>query len=608
MIGLAHCPEVFYNEKAYNLYEEFIMSFLEVLSLFRGVAMFLFGMTLMGNGLKKVSGNKLEPILFRLSGTPLRAILLGTGVTAVIQSSSATSVMTVGFVNSGMMKVRQAIDVILGAILGTSITGWVICLSYLEGGGSLSSILSTNTLVSIVAITGILFRMIGKDSTRQHIGDILMGFAVLMVGMHTMSDSVSGLREMPWFMSAMSSMRHPLLGIIVGALFAAILQSASAAVGILQALSATGALTFEAVLPLLMGITIGAALPVLLSAIGADTQGKRAAAIYPIVSMAEVLGCAVLFYSANGIFGFPFISEVMNPFSTAFVNTVFRFVGLILLVPFADTIERLINRLIPEKKKQTEEIALHLEERFLEHPPLAIEQSRAAIIGMAVQTQEAISIASGLLSGYTDEGLQRVQSLENLIDKYEDELGTYLLQLSGQELTDEQNREVSKYLHTLSDLERISDHARNIAESGAELHEKGLVLSEPATQDLSVLLGAVSEVVDTAIAAFTTSDLRLAKQVEPLEQVIDNLSDDMKVRQIERLQQKKVNIPQNFIFNDLITNFERVSDHCSNIALTVLRLQSGDFDTHDYQERLLAGEDEEFKAAFQRYNKEYTLE
>ena len=297
------------------------MSFLEVLSLFRGVAMFLFGMTLMGNGLKKVSGNKLEPILFRLSGTPLRAILLGTGVTAVIQSSSATSVMTVGFVNSGMMKVRQAIYVILGAILGTSITGWVICLSYLEGGGSLSSILSTNTLVSIVAITGILFRMIGKDSTRQHIGDILMGFAVLMVGMHTMSDSVSGLREMPWFMSAMSSMRHPLLGIIVGALFAAILQSASAAVGILQALSATGALTFEAVLPLLMGITIGAALPVLLSAIGADTQGKRAAAIYPIVSIAEVLGCAVLFYSANGIFGFPFISEVMNPFSTAFVNT-----------------------------------------------------------------------------------------------------------------------------------------------------------------------------------------------------------------------------------------------------------------------------------------------
>jgi phosphate:Na+ symporter len=217
VIGLAHCPEVFYNEKAYNLYEEFIMSFLEVLSLFRGVAMFLFGMTLMGNGLKKVSGNKLEPILFRLSGTPLRAILLGTGVTAVIQSSSATSVMTVGFVNSGMMKVRQAIYVILGAILGTSITGWVICLSYLEGGGSLSSILSTNTLVSIVAITGILFRMIGKDSTRQHIGDILMGFAVLMVGMHTMSDSVSGLREMPWFMSAMSSMRHPLLGIIVGA-------------------------------------------------------------------------------------------------------------------------------------------------------------------------------------------------------------------------------------------------------------------------------------------------------------------------------------------------------------------------------------------------------
>ena len=315
---------------------------------------------------------------------------------------------------------------------------------------------------------------------------------------------------------------------------------------------------------------------------------------------------AAVFYIINAIYPFSMLKTTMDPFSVATVNTLMRLAMVLVLLPLTDVIEGLVTFMVRDKPESTQTV--HLEERFLEHPPLAIEQSRAAIIGMAVQTQEAISIASGLLSGYTDEGLQRVQSLENLIDKYEDELGTYLLQLSGQELTDEQNREVSKYLHTLSDLERISDHARNIAESGAELHEKGLVLSEPATQDLSVLLGAVSEVVDTAIAAFTTSDLRLAKQVEPLEQVIDNLSDDMKVRQIERLQQKKVNIPQNFIFNDLITNFERVSDHCSNIALTVLRLQSGDFDTHDYQERLLAGEDEEFKAAFQRYNKEYTLE
>ena len=583
------------------------MSFLEVLSLFRGVAMFLFGMTLMGNGLTRVSGNKLEPVLFRLSGTPLRAVLLGTGVTAVIQSSSATSVMAVGFVNSGMMSIRQAIYVIIGAILGTSVTGWVICLSYIEGGGSLSSILSTNTLVSIIAITGILFRMLGKNTTRQHVGDILMGFAVLMIGMHTMSDSVSGLGEMPWFTAAMSSLRNPFLGILAGAAFSAVLQSASAAVGILQALSATGALTFEAVLPLLMGISIGASLPILLSAIGAETQGKRAAAIYPVVSVAGVIVCAVLFYIGNGIFHFSVLSKVMNPFSTAFVNTVFRLACLILLMPLVNAVEELINRMIPEKKKKTEEIALHLEERFLSHPPLAIEQSHTAIIGMAVQTQEALSIASDLLTAYSDEGLARVQSLENLIDKYEDELGTYLLQLNAQELTEAQNREVSKYLHTLSDLERISDHARNIAESSAELHEKQLVLSEPATQDLNVLLGAVSEVLDTAIAAFTTGDLQLARQVEPLEQVIDNLSDEMKTRQVERLQQKIVNIPQNFIFNDLITNYERVSDHCSNIALTVLRLQSGDFDTHEYQERLLAGEDEAFKIAFQQYSKEYSL-
>ena len=583
------------------------MSFLEILSLFRGVAMFLFGMTLMGNGLTRVSGNKLEPILFRLSGTPLRAILLGTGVTAVIQSSSATSVMAVGFVNSGMMRVRQAIYVILGAILGTSITGWIICLSYIEGGGSLSSILSTNTLVSVIAVAGILFRMLGKNTARQHVGDILMGFAVLMIGMHTMSDSVSGLGEMPWFTSAMSSLRNPLLGILVGAAFAAVLQSASAAVGILQALSATGVLSFEAVLPLLMGINIGAALPVLLSAIGADTQGKRAAAIYPVVSVLGVLAVAALFYVGNGIFHFSFLRETMNPFSTAFVNTVFRLVSLILLMPFADAIEELINRLIPEGRKTTEEIALHLEERFLVHPPLAIEQSRAAIIAMAVQTQEALTIASGLLTVYTGEGLKRVQDLESLIDKYEDELGTYLLQLSKQELTDAQSREITKYLHTISDLERISDHARNVAESSAELHEKKLALSDPAVGDLTVLLRAVSEVLDTTVASFTTGNLQLAKQVEPLEQVIDYLCDEMKTRQVQRLQKGMVNILQNFIFNDLITNFERVSDHCSNIALAELRLQIGDFETHDYQDHLLAGDDEEFKKTFERYRKEYVL-
>ena len=525
----------------------------------------------------------------------------------MIQSSSATSVMSVGFVNSGMMRVRQAIYVILGAILGTSITGWVICLSYLDGGGSLSSVLSTNTLVSVIAVVGILFRRTGKDDTKQHVGDILMGFAILMIGMHTMSDAVSGLGEMPWFSTVMSSMRNPLLGILAGAVFAAVLQSASAAVGILQALSATGVLSFEAVLPLLMGINIGAALPVLLSAVGAGTQGKRAAAIYPVVSVLGVFAVAALFYVGDGIFHFPLMDDIMNPFSTAMVNTAFRLASMLLLAPFTDAVEELINRIVPESKEKTEEITLHLEERFLMHPPLAIEQSRAAIIGMAVQTQEALSIASELLSVYTDEGLKRVQALENLIDKYEDELGTYLLQLSRQELTDVQNREITKYLHTLSDLERISDHARNIAESSAELHEKKLVLSEPAQKDLSVLLKAVFEVLDTTIAAFTTSNLPLAKQVEPLEEVIDVLCDDMKSRQVERLQQGKVNILQNFVFNDLITNFERVSDHCSNIALAVLRLQSGDYETHDYQEHLLAGEDEDFKKAFARYRKEYIL-
>ncbi|MBO7374120.1 MAG: Na/Pi cotransporter family protein, partial [Oscillospiraceae bacterium] len=344
------------------------MSILEGITLLAGVALFLFGMTQMGDGLTKVSGSKLEPVLFQLSGTPLRALLLGTGVTAVIQSSSATSVMAVGFVNSGMMSVRQAINVILGAILGTSITGWVLCLSYIEGTGSLSSILSTSTLTAAMAIAGIILHKYCKSVQKKHIGDILLGFAVLMLGMHTMSGAVSGLGEQPWFTGMMTSMKNPLLGILVGTLFTAVLQSASAAVGILQALSVTGALTFEAVLPLLMGINIGASLPVLLSAVGATARGKRAALVYLVASILGVLGCASVFYVANAIFRFSFLGLVMNPFSTALANTLFRLANLLMLAPLTDVIETIVTKLVPEQEDQEKKQELQLEERFLSHP------------------------------------------------------------------------------------------------------------------------------------------------------------------------------------------------------------------------------------------------
>ena len=583
------------------------MSLLQIVSLLGGVALFLFGMTLMGDGLTSVSGSKLEPILFKLSGTPLKALLLGTGVTAVIQSSCATSVMAVGFVNSAMMSVRQAISVILGSILGTSITGWVLCLSYIDGTGSLSSILSTSTLTGIVAAAGIVFRFYFKSTTKQHVGDILMGFAILMFGMHTMSSAVSGLGDQAWFTGMMTGLSNPLLGILIGAIFTAILQSASAAVGILQALSVTGALGFDTMLPLLMGVNIGASFPVMLSAIGATAKGKQAAAVYPVVSVLGVLGCASLFYTAQAIFQFPFMTAIMNPFSTAFVNSAFRLVHVILLAPFIDAVEAIVTHLIPDRSEDAREPALQLEERFLNHPSLALEQSRAAMNRMAALARESVQIAVRLLREYRKKDFQRVRELESLVDQYEDMLGSYLLKLNGQHLSPRQSREVAKYLYTLSDLERISDHARNIAESCAELHEKHLVLSGSASYDLSVLVRAVDEIVRIMTEGYQTGDLRLALRVEPLEEVIDFLTDEMKMRQVERLRHHQGNITQNFVFNDLITNFERISDHCSNVALAMLRLTLGDFETHGYQEQMLRERDPEFEKIFAEYRKQYTL-
>ena len=582
------------------------MSILEGITLLAGVALFLFGMTQMGDGLTKVSGSKLEPILFQLSGTPLRALLLGTGVTAVIQSSSATSVMAVGFVNSGMMSVRQAINVILGAILGTSITGWVLCLSYIEGTGSLSSILSTSTLTAAMAIAGIILHKYCKSVQKKHIGDILLGFAVLMLGMHTMSGAVSGLGEQPWFTGMMTSMKNPLLGILVGTLFTAVLQSASAAVGILQALSVTGALTFEAVLPLLMGINIGASIPVLLSAVGATARGKRAALVYLVASVLGVLGCASVFYVANAIFRFPFLSLVMNPFSTALLNTLFRLANLLMLAPLTDVIETIVTKLVPEQDDQEKKQELQLEERFLSHPPLALEHCKAAISEMAKHTQDAVRLAVGLLREFEEENYQRVVELEALVDVYEDKLGSYLLQLNGQQLNPQQSSEVAKLLHTLSDFERISDHARNLAESSNELHEKQLVLSPGGAHDLTVLIRAVSEILHITTDAFLSGDMSRAVDVEPLEEAIDDLCDEIEKRQVERLRHRQGNITQNFVFSDLITNLERISDHCSNIALAQLRLETGEFDTHSYEDKLIKT-DEYFRQKYVAFRKEYAL-
>ena len=576
------------------------------MTLVGGVALFLFGMTLMGDGLKKVAGSKLELVLYRLSSTPFRAVLLGTGVTAVIQSSCATSVMTVGFVNSGMMKVRQAVNVILGAILGTSITGWIICLSTVGGGSGIASIFSTATLTASVALVGILFRMFSKKQTSRHVGDIMMGFAVLMFGMSSMSGAVSSLGEAPGFRTLLVSMSNPLLGILAGAVFTAVLQSASAAVGIIQALSLTGELPFETALPLLMGVAIGASFPVLLSAVGANTDGKRAALVYPVAGVVSAMACAAVFYIANAIFRFPFLEEIMNPVRIAALNTVLRFAMVGLLAPFSDVLEALVGLLVPGKTDESDP-SLRLEERFIRHPSIAVEQSRQTVEAMANLTEESLDEALDLLHTFSADGYQAVKDKEVAVDRYEDALGTYLVKLTGHELTEQQNKDVSKFLHTLSDFERISDHALRIADSAAELKEKNLVFSGEAKHELDVIGSAVREIVRLTFRAFIDGDREAASRVEPFEEWIDSLCGELKLHHVERLQKGQCTIHQGFVFNDLLTDYRRVSDHCSNIAVAMIELEADLFDTHEYLSQVKEKRSADFDRVYGEYSERFAL-
>ena len=585
------------------------MSISDVISLLSGIALFLFGMSLMGDGLKKVSGNKLEPILYRLSNTLPRGVLLGTGVTAVIQSSCATAVMTVGFVNAGMMKVRQGISVILGAILGTSVTGWVICLSYIEGAGGMAELVSTATLTGLVAVGGITLRMFSKKQATRHVGDIMMGFAVLMFGMSVMSEAVRPLGDAPWFTAMLTGMSHPVLGILVGALFTALLQSASAAVGIVQALSMTGAIAFSAAWPLLMGVCVGASAPVLFSAIGANLNGRRTALVYPVATGIGVAFTALVFYALNGVLHFSFTARVMNPFSIALVNTVMRLVITLVLLPLCGVLEKIVRLLLPGKATDEEaDPGIRLEERFIEHPALAIEQSRITICEMAETSEKAINLAFNLISDYSEKGFNAVKNLENLADKYEDSLGTYLVKLTGREMTGRQNDAVSEFLHTLSDFERISDHALNLAGSAQEVNEKGVRFSAGAAHELDVLSAAVSQVVSMTVTAFRENDLNLAGRVEPLEAFIDDLCDRMKMNHVTRLQKGVCTINTGFVFNDIVTNCERVSDHCSNIAVAMIELNGDEFQTHEYLNTLRETESDRFKVAYEEYSKHFDIE
>ena len=584
------------------------MGISDVISLLGGIALFLFGMSLMGEGLKKVAGSRLELVLYKLSSTPLKGVLLGTGVTAVIQSSSATSVMVVGFVNSGMMKVKQAIGVIMGAILGTSVTGWILCLSSLEGGSGVVQLLSTEVLTGIVAVVGIILRMFTGKTSNRYVGEILLGFAVLMYGMSAMSGAVSPLRESEAFIRILTSFSNPILGILVGLAFTSVLQSASAAVGILQALAITGAVTFEVALPIVMGIAIGAAVPVLLSALGANLNGKRTAFIYLLIDVLGVLIWALLFYGANAIIHFTFLDAVMSSVSIALMNTLFRLATVIVLLPCIGLMEHMVELLFPDDGSAAEEQEMdRLEERFLQHPALSIEQSRLVTNSMAERAEGNLLMAVGLRNRWSDKDFRMVGETESVIDRYEDKLGTYLMKITSKSLSQSQSEEVSKYLHTISDFERISDHALNISEAAKEIHDKDLQFSPEACHELDVIESAVREILSIAVGAFVENDPQRAARVEPLEEIIDGLCDEMKSHHVDRLQSGSCTLNQGFVFNDLLTNYERVADHCSNIAVAIIELESDSFDTHEYLNSVRAMKSSSFARYYEEYKQEYHL-
>ena len=584
------------------------MGISNVLALFSGVALFLYGMTLMGDGLKKVAGKSLEVILYKLSSNPIKGILLGAGVTAVIQSSSATSVMVVGFVNSKMMKVKQAIGIIMGAIMGTSITGWIISLSSIEGSSGILELLSTESLTAVIAIIGIYLRMFCKHTKQKQIGDIMMGFAVLMFGMKYMSSSVSGLRNSPLFIDLLTNFSNPLIGILVGALFTAVIQSASAAVGILQALSITGAITFEVALPMLMGIAVGASLPVLLSALGASSDGKRSAFAYLLVDVLGAVVIGVIFYVLNAVIGLSFLKVSLTTVGIALLNTIYRVIMVVMLAPAISLIEKMCKMVIKDDEEDELYEEDRLEERFIAHPALAIEQCRITINNMATITRDNICNACNLLNGYSDKAFSKISKKEDIIDRYADKLGTYIVKVTRKELDKEQNGEVSKYLHTIEDFERIGDHGMNIAEAFQDLDQKKCSFTDEAKKELSTLILAVEDMLTLTVEAFVNNDLKLAYSIDPFEAVVDELCDKLKLGHVERLKKGNCTIEAGIAFNDLITDLERIGDHCNNVFISMLEQEIDDYDVHQIRNTFSNSQIEDYNKLLETYKIKYSVD
>lgn len=581
---------------------------LMILNLLCGVALFLYGMSSMGDGLKKVAGNKMELILYKLTNSPLKGFLLGTAVTCVIQSSSAATVMVVGFVNSGMMKVAQAVGVILGANIGTSITGWIICLSYIDAGG-IASFLSSATITAVMAIIGIILKMFAKNDTAKNFGLILLGFAVLMTGMSTMSGAVAPLRSNPAFINIMTTLNNPFLGILFGIVFAAILQSASAAVGVLQALSTTGAISFGAAFPMILGIAVGASFPVLLAAIGANKNGQRTSILYLLIAtIAMVLG-AVVWYPLNGVMHFSFANMVMDPFSIALVNTLFRAATMLVLLPFCHQLEMLVDHLVKDDDMEEEDKPEFekLEERFLSNPAVAYEQSMQVMNGMAKKTDKNFNRSVQLLEDYSPKKFQKVQDLEQTINKYEDKLGSYLIKQTGEGVTVKQGQIINKALQAISDFEKISDYSLNIAEAARKVDQKKISFSLAATDELTIVITAAEEMMRITVDGFIKDDPKMIKAVFPLSALMTMNCNEIKKRHIRRLKNGECRTEAGLVLMDILEALQRISDHCSNLALDVVKLDENDFNLHRFLRKYQEQTKNEYSEMLHQYEIKYAI-
>lgn len=583
------------------------MDFFEVLSFVGGLAMFLYGMNVMGGGLEKMSGGKLERILERLTSSKWKGLLLGMAVTAVIQSSSATTVMVVGFVNAGIMKLRQAIGIIMGANIGTTITSWLLSLSGIESDDFFIQLLKPTSFSPILALIGVAILLFSKNGKKKNLAAILLGFSVLMFGMDTMSSAVEGLKDVPEFKEIFTWFSNPILGVLAGAALTAIVQSSSASVGILQSLSETGAITYSSAIPIILGQNIGTCVTALLSSVGTTKNAKRAAVVHLYFNIIGTVVFMILFYTINAFVDFTFINNSVDKVGIAIVHTVFNVVATTLLVPFTSLLEKLAYITIRDGKKEGEDDFQLLDPRFLATPSFAIDQCRSLSVKMAQLSKETLLMAIDSLNNYTEEIAETVIANENKVDEYEDKIGTYLVQLSAKDLTDKDSQSITVLLHCIGDFERISDHAINILEAAQEMHTKELQFSDKAKEELEVFIAAINEIISTAFDAFATDDIKLAKTVEPLEEVIDNLRNELKKRHIKRLRKGKCTIELGFVLSDLLTNFERVADHCSNIAVCQIQIQENSFDTHEYINELKKAEDTFFLTKFAHFTEKYAL-